>query len=73
MATTKSQLTGRVVRLSAPGRTPLEAKDIHATLDQIFRLHGCLGCGLIGIDIHINGPDPAPFKGAAEGINVNVR
>jgi hypothetical protein len=61
------------VRLSSPGRTPLKAKDIHATLDQIFKLHGCLACGLLGIDIHINGPDPAPFAGGAEGINVSQR
>jgi hypothetical protein len=73
MATVKSKLSGNFVRLSAPGRTPLSAKDVHATLDQIFKLHGCLGCGLIGIDININGPDPAPFAGGAEGINVNVR
>jgi hypothetical protein len=74
MATTsKSKLSGNFVRLAAPGRTPLAAKDIHLALDQIFRLHGCLACGLLGIDIHINGPDPAPFAGGTESINVSVR
>lgn len=72
MATAKgTQLSGNLVRLtSAPG-TKITAKQVHAAVDSIFRLHGCLACGLLGIDIHINGPDPEPFN--AEGFNVQVR
>jgi hypothetical protein len=59
------------VRLNPPQGAKLAAKDVHAAIDQIFKLNGCLGCGLIGIDIHINGPDPDPLNIA--GFNAQVR
>ncbi|HJW93513.1 MAG TPA: hypothetical protein VJ901_07840 [Thermoanaerobaculia bacterium] len=63
MATTKaaSKIAGKTVRLSAPGRTPVKADQVHAAMEQIFKLNGCLGCGLIGIDVIIHGGDPEPF------------
>jgi hypothetical protein len=33
--------------------TKVSAKVIHATLDEIFRLNGCLACGLGGIDLRL--------------------
>ena len=69
--TTKSKLNGKLVRLNPRPGTTIDAKSVHAALDQIFRLNGCLACGLLGIDIHINGPDPAPFN--VEGFDAQVR
>ncbi len=31
----------------------VNAKVIHATIDEIFRLNGCLACGLGGIDLRL--------------------
>ena len=62
--TAKVLLTGDVV-----------AEDIHAALDRIFELHGCTGCGLLGIDLAIQTIDPKwssqinDIKGVA-GFNV---
>ncbi|HUP60279.1 MAG TPA: hypothetical protein VNA69_07655 [Thermoanaerobaculia bacterium] len=42
-------------------------------LKEIYKLSGCLTCGLLGFDIHIHGGDPDPFFGDVEGFNVNVR
>ena len=62
MATTTSKLKGNLVRLSASPGSKLQAKQVHEAIDQIFRLNGCLACGLLGIDLHINGPDPDPDR-----------
>ena len=71
MATATRKLKGNLVRLAAPGKSPLAAKQVHEAIDQIFRLNGCLACGLLGIDIHINGPDPDPLNIA--GFDAQVR
>ena len=71
MATTTSKLKGNLVRLSASPGSKLQAKQVHEAIDQIFRLNGCLACGLLGIDLHINGPDPDPLN--IEGFNAQVR
>ena len=71
MATATRKLKGNLVRLNPPPGVKLAARDVHAALDQIFRLNGCLACGLLGIDIHINGPDPDPLDVA--GFNAQVR
>jgi hypothetical protein len=72
MATAKAaKLNGNLVRLSSAPGSKIGSKQVHAALDSIFRLSGCLGCGLIGYDIHINGPDPDPLD--IEGFNVDVR
>lgn len=71
MATKTSKLAGNLVRLSAPQGSKLQAKQVHEALDQIFRLNGCLACGLLGIDLHINGPDPEPLQIA--GFDAQVR
>jgi hypothetical protein len=31
---------------------------LHQALDQIVKLTGCLGCGLVGIDLSFRGGDP---------------
>ncbi|HEV8436347.1 MAG TPA: hypothetical protein VGR95_23260 [Thermoanaerobaculia bacterium] len=71
MATKTSKLAGNLVRLSAPPGSKLQAKQVHEAIDQIFRLNGCLACGLLGIDLHINGPDPDPLEIA--GFDAQVR
>jgi len=73
MATTKaaSKIAGKTVRLSAPGRTPVKSQQVHEALDQIFKLNGCLSCGLLGIDIIIHGGDPEPFD--VGGFNASIR
>lgn len=49
-AAPKRKLTGSV-QVTVP--KTIHAKTIHALLDEIFKQHGCLTCGLGGIDIHI--------------------
>jgi hypothetical protein len=71
MATKTNKLNGNLVRLTASPGSKISAKQIHAAMDQIFRLNGCLACGLLGIDIHINGPDPDPFD--VEGFSASIR
>ena len=71
MATKGSKLNGNLVRLTSNPGAKITAKQVHAAMDQIFRLNGCLACGLLGIDIHINGPDPEPFE--VEGFSANIR
>jgi len=71
MAATTSKIAGKTVTLSA-GRTPLKVDQVHAALEQIFRLNGCLACGLLGIDILIHGGDPEPIIDAPQ-FNVSIR
>jgi hypothetical protein len=33
-------------------------KNLHDIIDRIFDQHGCLGCGLGGLDVHIRAQDP---------------
>jgi len=73
MATTKaaSKISGKTVRLAASGRTPVKKEQVHEALEQIFKLNGCLGCGLLGIDIIIHGGDPEPFD--VGGFTTSIR
>lgn len=72
MATTKaSKIAGKTVRLSSSGRTPVKAQQVHDALEQIFKLNGCLACGLLGIDVIIHGGDPEPFD--VGGFNATIR
>ncbi|MEO1259756.1 MAG: hypothetical protein AAFZ15_13270 [Bacteroidota bacterium] len=47
----------------------VKAEQVHAALDKIFELHGCLPCGLNGLDIVFRHSTPLndAFKGF-EGI-----
>lgn len=65
MATAKAK--PRQVTLVANRGSKITPKEVHAALEQIFRLNGCLACGLIGLDIHIHGGDPDPFLGDVAG------
>ena len=69
MATTtaKSRLTGRTVTLV--GGPKLTKDQVHQAFEKIFRLNGCLACGLLGIDIHIHGGDPDPLVDGLEGFS----
>jgi len=46
-------------RISLTIRRDAKPEQIHRTLDQIFKLSGCLACGLLGFDLHFYGVDPA--------------
>jgi hypothetical protein len=69
MATSKSKIAGKTVRLAANRGGKVTADQVHAAFEQIFRLNGCLGCGLLGIDVIIHGGDPDPFLGDIAGFD----
>ena len=75
MATTRarSRLAGKTVTLVANPGGKITREQVHEAFDQIFRLHGCLGCGLLGIDILVHGGDPEPLLGNVGGFNGIVR
>jgi hypothetical protein len=55
------------VRLTANPGAKITPQIIHGALDRIFKLNGCLACGLLGVDIHIHGGDPEPLLPNVEG------
>ena len=74
MATSKaSKLTGKSVRLVANRGAKITPDVVHGALEQIFRLNGCLACGLLGIDIIIHGGDPDPLIGDIAGFSTIAR
>jgi hypothetical protein len=48
-------IAGRVVAITVEPN--VTAADVHQTLDRIFHLAGCPGCGLLGFDVSLLG-DP---------------
>ncbi|HEY6137270.1 MAG TPA: hypothetical protein VI670_05855 [Thermoanaerobaculia bacterium] len=58
--------------MAVPGKK-ITPDVVHAAFEQIFRLNGCLACGLLGIDVHVHGGDPEPLLGDIEGFNGMVR
>jgi|GEM_PF-1200692 len=36
----------------------IAAKSVHETLDRIFKLHGCIACGFLGLDLRLRVEDP---------------
>src|SRR5262249_8759655 len=48
----KAKLSGSVSVRFDPKKPPTD-KDVHAVLEQIFRVHGCTTCGLGGIDLRL--------------------
>jgi len=75
MATTKttSRIAGKTVTLVASAGAKITPDIVHAAFERIFRLNGCLACGLLGIDIHVHGGDPDPILGDVQGFNGIVR
>lgn len=73
MAVTKSRIAGRTVTLTAGRGSKITPDTVHRAFEQIFRLNGCLACGLIGIDVHVHGGDPDPLLGDVEGFTGIVR
>jgi hypothetical protein len=67
-----SKISGRSVTLVANRGSKITPDVVHAAFEKIFRLNGCLACGLIGIDIHVHGGDPDPLIDV-EGFTGNVR
>jgi hypothetical protein len=68
-----SKIAGKTVTLSAGRGSKITPKQVHDAFDQIFRLNGCLGCGLLGIDVIVHGGDPDPLLGGVEGFDATVR
>lgn len=66
-APAKAKLAAGTVRVDLkPG---VSSKSIHALLDEIFKQHGCLTCGLGGIDIHLRPLEVIqPNLGQIEGV-----
>ena len=62
-----SKIAGRSVTLVANRGSKITPDLVHAAFEKIFRLNGCLACGLIGLDIHIHGGDPDPLLGDVAG------
>jgi hypothetical protein len=48
------------------------AKSIHSLLDSIFRLQGCLACGLGGIDIILRPEEVILPEFNKESLNVRI-
>ena len=72
MATSKSKIAGKTVRLVSGGK-PVTKEQVQGAFEQIYRLNGCLGCGLLGIDVIVHGGDPDPLLGGVEGFNAIIR
>ena len=73
MASTTSKISGKTVTLVAVPGKKITPDIVHAAFEQIFRLNGCLACGLLGIDVHVHGGDPDPLLGGVEGFNGAIR
>ena len=61
----QSTATARAgIGVSRPGTVTVSVVEgvkletLHAALDNIVKLTGCLGCGLVGIDLTFRGGDP---------------
>ena len=67
MATTTTKAKARQITLVANRGSKITTKEVHAAFEKIFKLNGCLACGLIGLDIIIHGGDPDPLLGDIEG------
>lgn len=62
-----TKLAAGTVRVDV--KSGVSSKSIHALLDEIFKQHGCLTCGLGGIDIHIRPLEVIqPNLGQIEGV-----
>ncbi len=54
----------RAVAPARSGKVTISVSDsvkvetLHAAVDNIVKLTGCLGCGLVGIDLTFRGGDP---------------
>ena len=71
---TASRISGKAVTLSASPGTKITTEVVHAAFEQIFKLNGCLSCGLLGIDVIIHGGDPDPLLGGGfQGFNGTIR
>ena len=68
MATSSSRgkLAGRKVHVFV--NKGIKADTLNQTLDRIYRLSGCLGCGLLGYDIILHGGDPGPDSFDTNGL-----
>ncbi|HXA15817.1 MAG TPA: hypothetical protein VN380_02405 [Thermoanaerobaculia bacterium] len=64
---------GKTVRLVANPGAKITPDVVHAAFAQIFRLNGCLACGLLGIDVVIHGGDPEPLLDNVQGFSGTVR
>jgi hypothetical protein len=68
-----SRISGKAVTLSANPGAKITPDVVHRAFEQIFKLNGCLACGLLGIDVIIHGGDPDPLLGGIEGFSGAIR
>lgn len=75
MAATRvsSKIPGKAVTLVATKGSKITPDVVHAAFERIYRLNGCLACGLLGIDVIIHGGDPDPILGDVGGFDAVVR
>ena len=57
-ATARSIGAGRIGTVTVNFAEGVKIETLHAVVDNITRLTGCLGCGLVGIDLNFRGGDP---------------
>ena len=57
---TDKSFKGRTISLGL--KEGVKAEAVHKALDEIFRLGGCTGCGLLGFDVKFWGPQPEPWQ-----------
>ena len=71
MATSRATVKRRVTASLAPKTT---REDINNFMESIYKLSGCLRCGLLGFDVNIAGPVINPvIKDTLGSPNVHVR
>jgi hypothetical protein len=59
-----------VMQINFDRRRPPSVQEIQALLPAIFRLTGCVACGLIGLDLRIGINEVLPTL--QEGVNLNL-
>jgi hypothetical protein len=69
--TGKGKLSG-VVHARFDSTHPPKLADVHAVLGEVFRLHGCVTCGLLGIDVRLNAAGPAERLAKPDGVQAPV-
>lgn len=70
IAIPSSSLRG-IVQVSFSSKTPPKIEDVQSAVAQIAKLNGCVGCGLIGIDLRLKLGDPVQIESRVP-VNVTV-
>lgn len=71
MATTAQRATRRKVTIAVGPKTT--KAEIDRLFERLYKLSGCLKCGLGGFDIDFAGPVVNPELGDFENLSVDIR